>query len=153
MFVRSQSSRVRARDAACSIKIRAKLQKKKTNQSRRCFGCGDSRLRCMEMRPQSICRPAHHQTAVNGGFISPTCGYKCELMQVAAIEPGEGFCVGGSLERNVLQFNATARVRREYQVICERGWGGGAAGGGTQEIAAQEIITRPRCGRRLRSPT
>lgn len=60
-------------------------------------------------------------TAVSGGFISPACGYKCELMQVAAIKLVNDFASGGSLETNVLQFNATARVHSEYQVICEGG--------------------------------
>lgn len=33
-------------------------------------------------------------TAVNGGFISPACRYKCELMQVAAIELVKDFASG-----------------------------------------------------------
>lgn len=60
-------------------------------------------------------------TAVNGGFISPACGYKCELMQVAAVKLANDFASGGSLETNVLQLNATPRIHSEYQVICEEG--------------------------------
>lgn len=60
-------------------------------------------------------------TAVNRGFISPACGYKCELMQVAAVKLANDFASGGSLETNVLQLNATPRIHSEYQVIGEEG--------------------------------
>lgn len=60
-------------------------------------------------------------TAVNRAFISPACGYKCELMQVAAVKLANDFASGGSLETNVLQLNATPSTHFEYQVICEEG--------------------------------
>lgn len=125
MYVKSQSTLVRVQDAACSIKIRAQLQKK-TNQSSLCFGCGrlatalHGNAAAINM-PSSSPSDSGDLTAANGGFISPACGYKCELMQVAAIKLVNDFASGGSLETNVLQFNATARVHSEYQVICEGG--------------------------------